>query len=67
MLLDVARFKGVDHLDDGYGISNAELDACAKAQNVTIGRGDFVIVRTGQLEKCLKEGWGAYAGGDRRG
>jgi len=67
VLLDVARFKGVDHLDDGYGISNAELDACAKAQNVTIGRGDFVIVRTGQLENCLEEGWGGYAGGDAPG
>jgi kynurenine formamidase len=68
VLLDIARFKGVDHLEDGYGISNDELDACAKAQKVTIGRGDFVIVRTGQLERCLKEkNWGAYAGGDAPG
>src|ERR1700756_815941 len=25
VLLDIARFKGVDHLPDGYGISNDEL------------------------------------------
>ena len=68
VLLDVARFKGVDHLDDGYGISNEELDACAKAQKVEIRRGDFVILRTGQMEKCLKaNNWGAYAGGDAPG
>ena len=31
-------------------------------------RGDFVIVRTGQMERCLKEGkWGGYAGGDAPG
>src|SRR5579862_9726780 len=67
VLLDVARFKNVDCLPDGYGISNAELDACARAQDVAVGRGDFVIIRTGQLEKCLKHGWGAFAGGDAPG
>ena len=40
VLLDVARHKGVDHLDDGYGISNDELDAVAKAQKVEIKKGD---------------------------
>ena len=51
VLLDVARFKGVDVLPDGYGISNEELDACAAAQGVEVRRGDFVIIRTGQLER----------------
>jgi kynurenine formamidase len=68
VLLDVARFKQVEYLEDGYGISNDELDACAKAQNVEIRRGDFVIIRTGQMERCVKEGqWGGYAGGDAPG
>jgi kynurenine formamidase len=67
VLLDVARFRKMDFLPDGYGISNAELDDCAAAQGVAIGRGDFVIIRTGQMEKCLKTGWGAYAGGDAPG
>jgi kynurenine formamidase len=68
VLLDVARFKGVECLDDGCGISNDELDACAKTQKVEVRRGDFVLVRTGQLEKCLKEKkWGGYAGGDAPG
>jgi kynurenine formamidase len=68
VLLDIARFKQMEALPDGYGISNDELDACARAQNATIGRADFVIVRTGQMERCLKEGkWGGYAGGDAPG
>src|SRR5438132_1466307 len=68
VLLDIARFRGVDWLADGEGIGNDELDACAKAQGVTIGRADFVIVRTGQMERCLNEKkWGGYAGGDAPG
>jgi kynurenine formamidase len=68
VLLDVARFKGVDSLEDGYGISTAEVEACAKAQGVAVRSGDFVIVRTGQMERCLKAGkWGGYAGGDAPG
>lgn len=68
VLLDIARFKGVDSLDDGYGISNDELDACAEKQGVEIRKGDFVIVRTGHMERCLKSGvWGGYAGGDAPG
>jgi len=68
VLLDVARFKGVDSLEDGHAITGADLDACADAQNVAIGRGDFVIVRTGHQERCLAAGdWRGYAGGDAPG
>src|ERR1700680_1263579 len=54
VLLDVARFKGVESLEDGYGIGTEELEDCAKAQGVEVRRGDFVIFRTGQMERCLK-------------
>ena len=68
VLLDIARFRGVPWLADGEGISNDELDKCAKDQNVEIRQGDFVIVRTGQMERCLSEKkWGGYAGGDAPG
>ncbi len=46
VLLDIARFRDVDWLKDGEGISNDELDRCAKDQKVEIGRGDFVIIRS---------------------
>jgi kynurenine formamidase len=68
VLLDIARWKGVDYLADGYAISNADLDDCAKAQGVTIKKGDFVLVRTGHQERCLKaKDWSGYAGGDAPG
>ncbi|MEM0908151.1 MAG: cyclase family protein [Pseudomonadota bacterium] len=68
VLLDVARWKGVASLDDGYAITPEDLDGCAAAQSVDVGRGDFVIVRTGQQERCLASGdWGEYAGGDAPG
>jgi kynurenine formamidase len=68
VLLDVARFKGVASLDDGYAISIADLNACAAAQGVEIRKGDFVLVRTGHQERCLaKKDWSGYAGGDAPG
>lgn len=68
VLLDVARWKGVDSLADGTPITSADLDGCAAAQGVTIRRGDFVIVRTGHQERCLAAGdWTGYAGGDAPG
>lgn len=68
VLLDVPRHKGLDALDDGYAITNDDLDATAAAQGVEIRRGDFVIVRTGQQEAYMARGdWGSYAGGDAPG
>ncbi len=68
VLLDVARHLGVDFLEDGMAITNEDLDAAARAQGVEIRRGDFVIVRTGQMEERLARGeWGGYAGGDAPG
>jgi kynurenine formamidase len=68
VLLDIARWKGVEWLEDGYAITNDDLEGCAKAQKVEIRKGDFVIVRTGQQERCLKQkSWAGYAGGDAPG
>jgi hypothetical protein len=53
--LDIARYKGVEYLPDGYGISNDDLDVTAKAQKVEIRSGNFVMLRTGQMERCHKE------------
>ena len=55
-------------LDDGYGITCEDLNNTAEAQGVTIKRGDYVIVRTGQMERCQKAGsWDGYPGGDAPG
>jgi kynurenine formamidase len=68
VLLDVARHFHVPHLEDGTAITVEDLDATAKAQSVEVRRGDFVIVRTGQMEQRLNSGdWGGYGGGDAPG
>jgi kynurenine formamidase len=68
VLLDVARHKGVAFLDDGCPITTLDLEATARAQAVEVRRGDFCIVRTGQMEERLARGdWGRYAGGEAPG
>ena len=68
VLLDIPRVKGFERLDDGYGITCEDLDAAAKAHNIEVRRGDYVIVRTGQMEACVKAGsWDGYPGGDAPG
>jgi kynurenine formamidase len=64
----VAHVLGKEALDDGYGITCADLDRTAQAQGVKVERGDYVIVRTGQMERCLKaRSWDGYPGGDAPG
>jgi kynurenine formamidase len=67
VLLDVARWKGVDALSPGEGIGAADLDAVLRSEGVEVRTGDFLLVRTGQLGRCRREGWGTYAGGDAPG
>ncbi len=65
VLLDVGRHLAPDtgELADGYAITAADLDATAEAAGVKIGRGDIVLVRTGQYARTRREGWRDYAGG----
>ncbi len=68
VFLDVPRALGKDALDDGYAITSADLETTCKAQGVSIKRGDYVIVRTGQMERCLAaKSWDGYPGGDAPG
>src|ERR671936_776412 len=68
VFLDVARALGKRWLDDGYAITCADLDRTAKSQKVEVRRGDYVVVRTGQMEAKLEAGsWDGYPGGDAPG
>ncbi|MEZ4334132.1 MAG: cyclase family protein [Myxococcota bacterium] len=68
VLLDLPRRLGVDWLEDGHAIKPDELDACAEAEGVAIESGDIVLVRTGQLARCLAAGsWAGYCGGSAPG
>jgi kynurenine formamidase len=50
VLLDVARAKGVDRLEPGYSITGDDLDAAVALARVIVGRGDIVLIRTGQMQ-----------------
>ncbi|MFI1519986.1 cyclase family protein [Kitasatospora cineracea] len=66
VLLDVGRAVGTDgELPDGFAVTEAHLRATVEAQGPSsaVGRGDLVVVRTGQLSRARREGWGEYAGG----
>jgi kynurenine formamidase len=64
VLLDIARYRGRPWLEPGDEIHAEDLEACARSQGVTVGRGDIVLIRTGQMAQCRAAGaWGSYAGG----
>ena len=68
VFLDVARALGKEYLEDGYGMTCEDLDMTAKKQGVELKRGDYIVVRTGQMERCFKAGsWDGYPGGDAPG
>jgi kynurenine formamidase len=62
VLLDVARHRGVEHLEPLAVIGPDELEATASAQGVEVGRGDIVMVRTGWWLQYLHSGDAAYWG-----
>jgi len=49
VLLDVARLRGVDRLDPDDVIMPRDLDAAEARQNVRVGSGDILIIRTGWI------------------
>lgn len=68
VLLDIARMLGKDHLPGGFAIGSELLDRAERHFGVAVRRGDFLLVRTGQLEAMLSaDTWDGYAGGDAPG
>jgi kynurenine formamidase len=50
VLLDIARFKGVERLATDYAITVDDLNACCAKQGVTMAAGDILLVRTGHIQ-----------------
>ncbi|WP_374113593.1 cyclase family protein [Microbacterium sp. zg.B48] len=71
VLLDMGRHLRPDtgELEDGYAITVDDLTACIEAQGSSsqVARGDILLVRTGQLARARRDGWGEYAGGPAPG
>ena len=64
VLLDAGRVLGRDgELPDGFAITPGQLETIIAGCGVSVGRGDIVLVRTGQLARARRDGWGGYAGG----
>jgi len=57
VLLDIARLKGVDWLENSYVITPDDLDAAIAAQgDVAVGAGDILVFRTGWRRLFLEHG-----------
>lgn len=69
VLLDVGRALGSGELPDGFAITEDHLRETMSLQGATsaVGCGDIVLVRTGQLARVRRQGWGDYAGGPAPG
>ena len=67
VLLDIARFKGVRTLEAGYSIRPHELLECAEKQNVTLGQGDMLLIRTGAMADVGRNNWDDFHSKPRPG
>lgn len=47
VLLDVATSKGVEFLEPGYAVTDADLEECCERRGVNVEPGDVALVRTG--------------------
>ena len=60
VLLDIARYRGVESLDAGETFDHEELLACAEHQNITLQKHDIVVIRTNYLQRFHDEGESFY-------
>lgn len=68
VLLDIPRYKGKQWLDPGEAVYPEDLDGAAALGKVSVGTGDIVLVRTGQIGQVRADGsWGEYSGGPAPG
>jgi len=62
VMIDIAKQMGVDSLQAGQPITSDDIKAAMKAQGVTVGEGDVVLLHTGYTDATLKQNptlWGA--------
>lgn len=55
VLLDIAGWKGVEHLGLGEPVTADDLDQCAEAQNIKVHSGDISLLRTGWMRVFSKD------------
>lgn len=68
VLLDIPRYKDKQWLEPGEAVYPEDLDGAAAMGKVSVGTGDIVLVRTGQIGQVRADGsWGEYSGGSAPG
>ncbi len=55
VLIDLARFKNVARLNAGEVITPEDLEGALRKQNVSVGEGDVVLLRTGHGQLWMKD------------
>jgi kynurenine formamidase len=55
VLINMAKHRNVPMLNEGEVFSTADIEAAAKAQNVTIREGDIVLFHTGWLDMLSQD------------
>jgi len=61
VLLDVAGAAGVSRLDVGVALTSDDLNSAEELAGVTVGEGDIVLLRTGQMQLLRAGDKMAYA------
>ena len=62
VLINMAKYFGIDNMEGGQGITRENIQEAAKQQNVTLKKGDIIIFHTGWTDAKLKsspEEWGS--------
>ncbi len=67
LLFDIPLLLGQKYLPDGFAVTCEHLDQ-AERRSGAVKRGDYLLVRTGQIEaKLAAKNWHGYPGGDAPG
>jgi kynurenine formamidase len=56
VLLDIPRLRGLPWLEPGEHVFREDLEAAEREQNVTVGPGDILLVRTGLVRRLAELG-----------
>ena len=62
VMIDIAKQMGVDSLQAGQPITSDDIKAAMKAQDVTVGEGDIVLLHTGYTDATLTQNPSLWAG-----
>lgn len=68
VLVDLPRAQARDWLEAGEAVHATDLEAALERQAVQVGRGDILLIRTGDMARHRATGsWGDFAGGPAPG